>query len=64
MFSILEMIKKHLQFKGVDFLQLIINKINGYIVESNGDRYLMLFPTDESIETLKSMKNYELKSKI
>ena len=58
------MIKKHLQFKGVDFLQLIINKINGYIVESNGDRYLMLFPTDESIETLKSMKNYELKSKI
>ena len=58
------MIKKHLKFKGVDFLQLIINKINGYIVESNGDRYLMLFPTDESIETLKSMKNYELKSKI
>lgn len=58
------MIKKHLKFKGVDLLQLIINKINGYIVESNGDRYLMLFPTDESIETLKSMKNYELKSKI
>lgn len=58
------MIKKHLKFKGVDLLQLIINKINGYIVESNGDRYLILFPTDESIETLKSMKNYELKSKI
>ena len=34
---------------------LIINKINGCIEESNGSRYLTLFPTDESKDTLKKV---------
>ena len=34
---------------------LIINKINGYTEESNGSRYLTLFPTDESKDTLKKV---------
>ena len=34
-------------------LYLIINKINGYIEELNGDEYLTLVPNDESKNTLK-----------
>ena len=34
---------------------LNINKINGYIEESNESRYLTLFPTDESKDTLKKV---------
>ena len=30
----------------------LINKINGYIGESNGKKYVTLFPTDESKDTL------------
>ena len=37
----------------VNPLYLIINEINVYIEESNGNRYLTLVPTDESKETLK-----------
>ena len=40
-------------------LYLIINKINGYIEKSNGDKYLTLVLTDKIKETLKSMRNYE-----
>ena len=32
----------------VNSLYLVINKINGYIRESNGKKYLMLVPTDEA----------------
>ena len=39
-------------------LYLIINKINGYIEKSNGNKYLTLVPSDESKDILKSMKNY------
>ena len=38
---------------------LIINKINGYIEEGNGNKYLTLVPTNESKDILKK-KNYEL----
>ena len=38
---------------------LIINKINGCIEESNGSRYLTLFPTDESKDTLKNVSFIE-----
>ena len=37
----------------VNPLYLIINEINVYIEESNGNRYLTLVPTDESKEILK-----------
>ena len=43
-------------------LCFIINKINWYIEENNGNKYLTLFPTDESKEVLK--KNEELWNKI
>ena len=45
-------------------LYLIINKINEYIEESNGNRYLTLVASDESKVTLRSMKNYGTKSEI
>ena len=38
---------------------LIINKINGCIEESNGSRYLTLFPTDESKDSLKKVSFIE-----
>ena len=37
-------------------LNLIINKINEYIKKSNGNKYFMLAPTDESRAHQKSMK--------
>ena len=45
-------------------LYLIINLKNGYIEESNGNKYLALVPTDENKASLKSMKNYGTKSEI
>ena len=45
-------------------LYLNIDKINGCIEESNGNKYLTLVPTDESKDTLKSMKSCGVKSKI
>ena len=40
----------------VNALYHIINKINGYTEESNGNRYLTLIPTDENKDTLKKYK--------
>ena len=37
----------------VNLLYLIIDKINGYIEESNRNEHLMLVPTDECKDTLK-----------
>ena len=37
----------------VNPLYRIINEINGYIEESNGNKNLTLVPTDESTDTLK-----------
>ena len=48
----------------VNPLYAVIKKINGHNKESNGNKYLTLVPTDESKDTLKSMKNYGTKSKI
>ena len=46
----------------VNSLYLLIDKINGYIEESSGNKYLMLLPNDNSKETLK--KYEELWNKI
>ena len=43
-------------------LYLVINKINGYIEESNGNKYLTLLPIDGKKQTIK--KYEELLSKI
>ena len=45
-------------------LYLIVDKINRYIEESNGKKYLTLVPTGESKDTLKIMKNYRTKSEM
>ena len=45
-------------------LYLVVNKITGYIKESNGKKYVKLVPIDESKETLKSMKNYGKKLEV
>ena len=45
-------------------LFLNISKINEYVEENHRNKYLTLFPNDESKDTLKSMKNYGPKSDI
>ena len=46
----------------VNLLYVIIDKLNGYIEETNGNKYLTLVPIDENKETLK--KSEELWNKI
>ena len=53
---------KYIKINHVNPLYLIINKINGFIEEGNGNKYLTLVPTNESKDTLK--KYVELWSKI
>ena len=53
---------KYLKIYSVNHLYLIIDKINGYIEESNGNKYLTLVSIDENKGTLKM--NEELWSKI
>ena len=45
--------KKTVKIYSANALYLIINKINGYIDEINGKKYLTLVPTNESKEILK-----------
>ena len=42
----------------------IINKVNGYIDEHNGNKYLTLPHNDKGKEALKDMENYVRKLKI
>ena len=43
---------------------IIINKLNWYIEESNGNKYLTLVSTDESKGIQKGLNSYETKSEI
>ena len=52
---------RYVKIKSVNPLNLIINKINEYIEETNGSKYLALVRTNESKDTLKSMKGYRPK---
>ena len=45
-------IKKYLKFNSVDPLYLMFNKMNRYFEEINGNKYLMLVPTNESKEKI------------
>ena len=45
------------KINSVNRLHLIIDKTNGYIEESNRNKYLTLFPTDGSKKILKNVKN-------
>ena len=55
---------KHVKISSVNPLYFIINKVNGYFEEINGNKYLILVPTNESKEKIKNMKNYEVNSEI
>ena len=46
-------IKKDLKICSVNLLYLIFNKMNEYFEEINGNRYLTLFPNNESIDKIK-----------
>ena len=53
---------KYVKINGVNPLYLIIIKVNGYFKEINKNKYLALFPTDESKEIIETYE--ELWSKI
>ena len=43
---------RYIKINSVNPLYLIINNISGNIEESDGNKYLILVPTDESKDTL------------
>ena len=43
---------------------LMINRIDGFIEEKNGDKYLNFSDTDRNIEVLKNTQKYGMESKI
>ena len=51
----------YIKINRVNHIYLIISKINGYIEESNKNKYLTLVTTEESVDTLK--KHEELWNK-
>ena len=53
---------KYIKLNTINPLYLIINKVNEYFEKINGNKYLMLVPTNESKEKIK--KYEELWSKI
>ena len=55
---------KYVKIDSVNPLYIMLNRINGYFEEINGNRYLTLVATNESKEKTKSMKKCGLKSKI
>ena len=55
---------KFVKINRVNPLYLLFSKVIGYFEEINGNKYLMLVPTNGSKEITKNMKNYEVKSEI
>ena len=49
---------KYLKINIGSTLFLIINKVNRYFEEINGNKYLMLVPTNERKEKIENIKNY------
>ena len=45
-------------------MSLVTDKVDGYIEESNGNKYLMLVSTGKDKGTLKNIQNYGIKLKI
>ena len=46
----------NVKINSVNSLYLIIDKMNGYIEASNGNKYLTVVHTDESKDTLKKIR--------
>ena len=55
LFTTLHMLRSKIKINSVNPLYLMLNKINEYFKENNGNKYLMLVPTNEGKK--KSMKN-------
>ena len=55
---------RYIKIKIVNPLYLIIGKKNGYIEESNQNKYFKVVSADENREIWKYMKNCGVKSKI
>ena len=55
---------KCVNINSVNHLYLIFNEVNGYFEEINGNKYLMLVPTNGNKGKIKNMKNCGLKSEI
>ena len=55
---------KYVKMFSVNSFYLISGKMNGYFEETNGNKYLMLVPTNESKEKVKNMENYAVKLEI
>ena len=55
LFTTLHMLQSKIKINSVNPLYLMLNKINEYFKENNGNKYLMLVPTNESKK--KSMEN-------
>ena len=49
---------KYIKINSANPLYFVINKLNRYIEENNGNQYLTLISIDESEDTLKSTKSY------
>ena len=43
---------KFVKINSVNLLYLIVNEVSGYFEENNGNKYLMLVPTNESKERI------------
>ena len=52
-----------MKINSVNPLYFTIDKINGYIEESNGNKYLTLVPTDEGKDILKTFEDIWIKIK-
>ena len=48
----------------VNPLYLMINRIDGFIEEKNGDKYLNIASTDRNREVLKSIRKFGIELKI
>ena len=45
---------KYIKTNSANHLYLIFNKVNGYLEEINGNKYLTLVPTNENKEKIKN----------
>ena len=55
---------KYIKIKSVNPLYLVINKVNEYFEEINGNKFLTLVPTNENKGIIKNMKKFGVKSEI
>ena len=53
---------KYIKIKSVNPLYLVINKVNEYFEEINGNKFLTLVPTNENKGIMKNKKKFGVKS--